>query len=259
MVMTTPFATVVVPVKNMSGRMENISSWLEQVKDSSTEIIFVNDDSTDSTFAELTDLKQYFSSLNIQVVSGAFCGPGGARNAGLSLAKGEWVVFWDSDDTPHPKTFFEMIKVATNKELDFAVGNWVECPNSNFKPVALKIVTHGNNLKDLIEYPGIWRWAFKRVAIGDARFPQISLGEDLIFLSKLQIKLSRVYRCRELVYSYSTGGESQLTSDNSIRRNSAALFRYLKSRDFFYGKITFFGALLKTKLLVSTIKRIVLP
>ena len=110
----------------------------------------------------------------------------------------------------------------------------------------------------MIEYPGIWRWAFKRSAIGDARFPQILLGEDLIFLSKLKIRLSRVYRCREIVYSYSTGDESQLTSYNSIRRNSASLFQYLKSRDFFYGKVTFFGALLKTKLLVSTVKRIVL-
>jgi len=257
--MTTPLATVVVPVKNMSGRVKNMSSWLEEAEDFSIEIIFVDDDSTDSTFNELAELKQYFDSLKIQVINGVFSGPGGARNAGLSLAQGQWVVFWDSDDIPYPKAFFEMIKVATRRELDFAVGNWIESPNNNFQQVTLKIATHGNNLRELIEYPGIWRWAFRRSAIGDARFPQILLGEDLIFLSKLQIRLSRVYRCRELVYSYSTGDESQLTSDKSIRRNSAALFQYLKSRDFLYGKVTFFGALLKTKLLVSTIKRIVLP
>jgi glycosyltransferase involved in cell wall biosynthesis len=177
----------------------------------------------------------------------------------LSIAKGQWIVFWDSDDTPYPKTFFQMIEQATIKELDFAVGNWVESTNPKFEPIALQIATHDNSLRDLIRYPGIWRWAFKRSAIGDTRFPHIHLGEDLVFLSKLQIRLSRVYRYREVVYSYSTGDESQLTSKNSVRRNSVALFRYVKSRNFFSGKVTFFGALLKAKLLASTIKRVVFP
>jgi glycosyltransferase involved in cell wall biosynthesis len=257
--MNTPLATVIVPVKNMSGSMTNMSTWLQQVENFSIEIIFVNDNSTDNTFTELTELKKQFDRLSIQVVSGEFYGPGGARNAGLSLAQGQWVVFWDSDDAPYPNVFFEMIKSATTKNLDYAVGNWIESPNTNSKGTTLRSSAHGTELRELIKYPGIWRWAFKRSAIGNTRFPSIFLGEDLVFLSKLQIKFSKVYRYSEPVYAYSTGNDSQLTSENSIQKNSDALLQYLKSKDFLYGKITFFGALLKAKLLVSTINRTVKP
>jgi hypothetical protein len=155
--------------------------------------------------------------------------------------------------------FFEMIKSATTKNFDYAVGNWVESPNTNSKGTTLRSSAHGTELRELIKHPGIWRWAFKRSAIGNTRFPSIFLGEDLVFLSKLQIKFSKVFRYSEPVYAYSTGNDSQLTSKNSIRKNSDALLQYLKSKDFLYGKITFFGALLKAKLLVSTINRTVKP
>ena len=255
--MNSPLATVIVPVKNMSGRMNNMSTWLQQAEDFSFEIIFVNDNSTDSTFAELVDLKKQFGSMSIQVVSGEFWGPGGARNAGLSLAQGQWVVFWDSDDTPYPAAFIDMIESATSRDLDYAVGSWIESPDNKNKSSTLRAATHGVTLRKLIKYPGIWRWAFKRSAIGNIRFPIVLLGEDLVFLSKLQIRFSRVYRYNEPVYAYSTGNDWQLTSKKSIRKNSDGLLQYLKSIDFFYGKVTFFGALLKAKLLVSTIFRIV--
>ena len=255
--MNTPVATAIVPVKNMSGQMKNISSWLHQLESLSIEIIFVDDDSTDSTLNELAALKKHFDSLVIQVVSGEFFGPGGARNAGLSLARGQWVFFWDSDDTPYPKAFFKMIKSAEERGLDYAVGDWIESPSTNFERVSSLKGPHGSKFIDLIKYPGVWRWAFKRSAIGNIRFPNILLGEDLVFLSKLQIRLSKVYKHLEPVYSYTTGNESQLTSKDSIRKNSAGLLHYLKSKEFLYGRITFFGAVLKSKLLVSTLKRIV--
>lgn len=252
--MNTPLATVIVPVKNMSGRLKNISSWLQEIEDLSFEIIFVDDNSTDSTLKELVGLKTRFNSLSIQVISGEFFGPGGARNAGLSLAQGKWVIFWDSDDTPHPKAFFEMIISAIERDLDFAAGKWVECRNANSEEATVRERSKNLKLREFIEYPGIWRWAFERSAIGNIRFPNLSLGEDLIFLSKLQIRFSRVYRHPEIVYSYCTGSELQLTSKNSIRRNSAGLLQYLRSKEFFSGKITFFGVLLRTKLLFSTFK-----
>jgi glycosyltransferase involved in cell wall biosynthesis len=253
--MKTPLATVIVPVKNMSGRMNNMSTWLQQVENFPIEIILVNDNSTDSTFTELTELKKQFDPLRIQLISGEFFGPGGARNAGLSLAQGEWVVFWDSDDTPFPSAFFEMIKSAATRDLDYAVGNWIASPNSNSKGATVRTSAHGTGLLELIKYPGIWRWAFKRSAVGNIRFPSVLLGEDLVFLSKLQIRLSRVYRYSKPVYAYSIGNDTQLTSKKSIRKNSDALHQYLNSIDFFIGKVTFFGFLIKAKLLVSTIIR----
>lgn len=255
--MNSPLVTVIVPVKNMSGRMNSMSTWLQHAEDFSFEIIFVNDNSNDNTLAELIDFKKQFGSLSIQVVSGEFKGPGGARNAGLSLAQGQWVVFWDSDDIPYPAAFIDMIKSATSRDLDYAVGSWIESPNTENKNSTLRAAAHGVTLRKLIKNPGIWRWAFKRSAIGNIRFPSVLLGEDLVFLSKLQIRISKLYRYREPVYAYSTGNDWQLTSEKSIQKNSGGLLQYLKSIDFFYGKVTFFGALLKAKLLFSTIIRIV--
>lgn len=253
--MTNFLATVIVPIKNMSGRMQNISSWLAQIDEKSFEIIFINDNSSDATLNELHKLKNHNPFLKITVLSGSFSGPGGARNRGLESAQGRWILFWDSDDVPDPKSFLEMLKHANSKDFDFAVGKWAEIREGDLIGSNPAKLMHGNNYGDLIQYPGIWRWAFRREAIGETRFPPLLLGEDLIFLSKLPIQISKVYRYPEIVYEYLTGQESQLTNEDSVSINSKALNTLVRSKQFLTEKTSIFGFIIKLKLLISHISR----
>ena len=66
--------------------------------DINLEAILVDDGSTDDTYRLLTDFKDSLPQANITVIKQKNKGPGGARNSGLKLAKGEYVWFADSDD-----------------------------------------------------------------------------------------------------------------------------------------------------------------
>lgn len=88
--------SIIVPVYN-------VEKYLPQCLDSvigqtyqDLEIICVNDGSTDGSLAIL---EQYAATDDrIKVVSQENQGPSEARNGGLEIAKGEWVMFVDSDD-----------------------------------------------------------------------------------------------------------------------------------------------------------------
>jgi len=93
---TLPFFSVIVPTYNRAHLLDRcITSVLAQT-DADLELIVADDGSTDVTgqlvsgWAEREDRVRYFRQENI--------GAGDARNLGASEAKGEYLLFLDSDD-----------------------------------------------------------------------------------------------------------------------------------------------------------------
>jgi glycosyltransferase involved in cell wall biosynthesis len=91
----TPLLSVVIPTWNRARLVRDaINSVLAQ-REGEVEVIVVDDASTDST-AEL--LADEFGERTRVLRLEHRRGPGGARNAGARLARGEFVAFLDSDD-----------------------------------------------------------------------------------------------------------------------------------------------------------------
>jgi glycosyltransferase involved in cell wall biosynthesis len=92
--MKTPLLSVVIPTWNRAQLVcEAINSAL--VQHSEVEVIVVDDASTDATVALLeSELGARIHLLRLDRRRG----PGGARNAGASIAQGVFVAFLDSDD-----------------------------------------------------------------------------------------------------------------------------------------------------------------
>ncbi|KQW73863.1 glycosyltransferase family 2 protein [Ensifer sp. Root127] len=96
-----------------------IDSALAQ-EDVSVEVIVVDDASQDNTAAVL----EAIADPRIRVIRlPANRGPGGARNAGLDAARGEWVAILDADDTVRPGRLARMIARARRESADIAVDN----------------------------------------------------------------------------------------------------------------------------------------
>ncbi|WP_457587877.1 glycosyltransferase family 2 protein [Ensifer canadensis] len=84
------------------------------------EVIVVDDASPDDTAAvveAMTDPRVRLIRLP------ANRGPGGARNAGLDAARGDWVAILDADDTVRPARLSRMIARARSESADIAVDN----------------------------------------------------------------------------------------------------------------------------------------
>lgn len=116
-----PLVSVIVPVYNTAKYLkECVNSILSQtILD--IEVILVDDGSTDESgmiadqFAE-TDNR-------VSVLHKPNAGVSNTRNLGLSLAKGEWVTFVDSDDTVSVNYVEEMLNSST-PETDFCLCNF---------------------------------------------------------------------------------------------------------------------------------------
>lgn len=96
------FFSLIIPVYNVEKYLNQCMETVINQSFKDYEIILVDDGSTDSS-GDLCDIwgnrfKSENSECPIRVIHQANKGLDGARNAGLDVATGEWIVFVDSDD-----------------------------------------------------------------------------------------------------------------------------------------------------------------
>lgn len=103
-----PFFSVIIPTYNRLSLLKKALDSVFSQTSTDYEIIVVDDGSTDGT---LEMLRSYGE--KIKVLTQINSGPGAARNLGVSVAKGEYLAFLDSDDIWFPwtlETFLVLIK-----------------------------------------------------------------------------------------------------------------------------------------------------
>lgn len=122
-----PLVSVIVPVYNSRLSVgETISSLLRQTWPN-LEIIVVDDESPDNAM----DVVAVYAAMNIPgrtfiTTTKKNGGVASARNVGLDLSTGEWIVFLDSDDAFLPGAITHMM--AEREKL--GEGNWLVLPQA---------------------------------------------------------------------------------------------------------------------------------
>lgn len=101
-----PEISVVIPTYNRLDRLRRVLAALEQQKypRDAFEVIIVSDGSTDGTNAFLEAL---LSPIHVRSFVQPNSGPAAARNSGVALAAGDYIVFIDDDVVPEPQLLAE--------------------------------------------------------------------------------------------------------------------------------------------------------
>ena len=147
-----PKVSIIIPVYNVEKYLrECLDSVINQTLND-IEIICVNDGSTDNS---LNILKEYVSNDNrIKIVNQENKGAGAARNQGIKIASGEYIIFLDGDD------FFDlrMLEKLYNKSTETNAGNTV-CEFYNYNQLTSQI-TRGNSVRSqyLIPYTELFSY-----------------------------------------------------------------------------------------------------
>lgn len=119
-----PAVSVIVPAYNVEAYLsECIDSLLDQ--QITIEIILINDGSTDSS-GNIADSYQR-RDTRIKVVHQSNQGLPAARNKGLTIAKGEYIVFIDSDDRIEKNSLVELYQKAKNNQAEMIMGRIEFC------------------------------------------------------------------------------------------------------------------------------------
>jgi hypothetical protein len=118
--------TTIIPVYNRPDLLqEAVDSVLQQTYPH-TEIIIINDGSTDNTADRAAELMAAHPD-RIRVLQQANAGPGRARQKGIDHARGEFIQFLDSDDLLLPEKFARQVAaLRQNPEAEIAYGQSYE-------------------------------------------------------------------------------------------------------------------------------------
>ena len=114
-----PKASIVIPCHNAARFIETTveSACCQTMAD--FELICVENNSTDNTFALLEALAA--EDARIRVISEAEPGEGPARDAGRAAATGEWLYFLDADDLMEPELLEHAIACGEREDADLVI------------------------------------------------------------------------------------------------------------------------------------------
>ena len=182
-----------------------ISKKLLKVFNFPFEIIFIIDDDLvydlsliNFQLQNLTKQNHYFSFILYRTLSRS--GPGNARNIGLNLATGEWILFLDSDDYLLIDKF-DSINLH-NDNIDFIILNFIDQDDFMSNNILLDtippFINHSSNiLIDAVNYSGYFPNQIQQYLIKksylinfEIQFDPIFIHEDLIFCYKVLINSS---------------------------------------------------------------------
>lgn len=217
--------SVIIPVYNAEKYLDRcINSLLRQTLNG-IELIFVNDCSTDSSLNILEKYEEKYPKL-IKVLSFTEnMRQGAARNAGINLAKGEYIGFVDADDWVDESMFEKLYNCAVNNNYDI-----VGCHNYvvNKKGDIISI-SKGNNIsqvgilddekrkKLLVNGGNIWLKIYKKSLLDNnqIRFPERLSYEDNYFIPIVFLHCNSFGLVDEPLYYYYLSENSTVRTPNS--------------------------------------------
>lgn len=227
--------SVIIPVYNVEDYLaECLDSVINQTE-RDIEIICVEDCSTDSS---LEILQEYAKKDNRIVIlqNEMNSGLSVTRNNGLAIAKGEYILFVDSDDLIKPELLEQTLKYADG--VDMVCFNYEE-----YNPQKIGSFAHGYNLEDGLysneEYfvESQKKSSFVVVAVAklyrkdfllqnNLRFLDGMLYEDNLFYLQCVLKAKNIYSLNLKLYIYRIRPNSIMTK-NLQPKNVNDQFRLL--------------------------------
>lgn len=218
--------SIIVPVYNVADYLEKCVASLLKNDCADTEILLIDDGSTDGKSGALCDaLAQEHPEL-IRVIHQENRGLGGARNTGIEMAQGEYLLFIDSDDYIAPETLTELRDAIEQTPADiYSFHATVVSDGKKDAPLATSEVFSApfalrEHPEFLLSLPAactrLWkRSLFLTTAI---RYPSRVWYEDVRTSTKLFAAADRIVTLPHTLYFY-YAREGSITRNTNVSRN----------------------------------------
>lgn len=183
------------------------------------EIIVVNDCSTDGTRQKILEMCSKYNNI-IFKEHDINKKAGGARNTGIEIATGEYIVFLDGDDyLSNNEVLYKLDKVIGKDNTDVIyLGFKIEGDREELVNPTEDTCT--KTYKAAIDkYPNPWSKCWRREFLNEnnIRFPEYRFYEDVLFVYNGVMKSKSFKMAEFVVHNYTSGRKNSMTTTISIK------------------------------------------
>lgn len=203
--------SIVIPVYNvvewLPACLDSVLSAARAV-DGGVELICVDDGSTDGSGALLDRYAASLSetsSVAMKVLHRVNGGVSAARNAGLDVATGDWLLFVDGDDFVRDTWLADVSWAVDQCDADligfgklpfYGLETWNELP-AEYRDLGIE-----EKICDRLVECCVYQFAYSAKLVGDLRFRPYSVGEDLVFTAAAYARARRCALTDRQEYGY---------------------------------------------------------
>lgn len=217
--------SIIVPVYNVEKYIfKCVDSIINQTY-KNIEIILVDDGSTDRSGIICDEYKK--KDNRVKVIHKKNGGLSDARNVGINEAKGNYLVFIDSDDWVTNNMIEYLYNLAYKYDADIVQGDYIESYTEDeyIKKTKEKINFYNsieslNNLyeEECTKAVVVWNKIYKKYLFEEIRFPKDKLHEDEFTTYKLLHKSKKIVDSKMPIYYYRQREGSIMQSEFSVKR-----------------------------------------
>lgn len=220
--MKNPFVSVIVPVYNIQSYIKECVDSLINQSYKNIEIILIDDGSTDDS-GLICD--EYKNVDNLTIIHKKNGGLSDARNVGIEIARGDYLIFVDGDDFVHRDFVSSLVELAMRNNSKMAMIKYFYYKNNfkiKFKQRKRTQILKGNNLLKRcgnVEFVVAWNKIYYRDLFHEIKYPYDKIHEDVYTTYKLLDLSGKCVVSNSCLYAYRV-------NDDSITKRSYSYKRY---------------------------------
>ncbi len=227
----TPKISVIVPVYNSEKYLRRCLHSIQKQQFTDFEVIIIDDGSTDCS-PQICD-EIVLNDKRFKVIHKINEGVSIARNQGLDIATGKWIVFIDSDD----EISTDYLTIPTEMEdCDVIQKSFFKILPNN-ENIISKVQNKIIKKKEDIQYywinkrtNALWNKIISQKIIGNNRFiPHVKISEDFLFFTSIIPNIKKYGFCEIGYYYYYIHEQSAMNKfHNDIRNNINITFEHIE-------------------------------
>ena len=212
--------SIIIPIYNSEKTLSRCLDSLLTQNYKDAELLLINDGSSDSSEKICLDFAGRYPNLICRTTENR--GVSAARNLGLALAKGTYILFVDSDDYVSPDYFQAIDRGLEQGDPDLVIFAHRLFGRKTYKvAVENRIVSGKDQVLDVVaqylrmgELNTLWSKVFRRDVIEahQLRFNEaLCIDEDMNFVFSYSLHVSRLNMIDAVLYNTSLENEQSLT------------------------------------------------
>lgn len=258
--------SIIVPVYNVERYIERCVDSLINQTYRDLQIILVDDGSTDKSGV----LCDQFTTIDkrIEVIHKCNGGLSSARNAGLSIARGEYIAFVDSDDWVSVDAYEYMLSILNKYNADAVQCGFIQT-NKQIQvrntPEKLQLFKGKEINQFYMDYStktgsySVWKFLYKHDLLEGLYFREGKINEDIDYNYKVMDNCGTLVVSNQIKYFYYQEGNS--LSTGGLKRRDFDLYEAAEelsklTEDEEYGDVRFLGQVKKARTAFSLLSKI---